>query len=191
MPDPIVKFVKNSKGHRVGVVVATRLNPDVVGVGWSRCMTKVDEFDRQEALTRALERAKSGECIVRQDSAVYSGVAPSMEDAVQSLGERAHKYFWPNHGRWTAPDGRQYRFTYRPRLQQAIVYADDLTPVLRFNCSGESPDVIVESVEVNEEFEATAAPDLTPLLGSALDEYLRNRRGLSVVYSETSKAKRG
>lgn len=52
MGKTIYSWVRNSKGHKVGVVLASGRSQ----IGWSLCCKK-DKFDKQKALELALVRA--------------------------------------------------------------------------------------------------------------------------------------
>lgn len=157
---PLVKIVLNNKRQRVGCVVATRISPDTVGIGWSRCM-KGDRFNREEAVNRALERAHDGTCVMRENFAKVSEVAPSIEPDVMAMLDRVHRYYWPNHIYYTAPDGTAYGLADRPRIGTIVAYAPDLTPAATLGYSlhnSHGDEACLHYVKVHQDHQSAGLP---------------------------------
>ncbi len=81
MEKMIKKYVRDEKGHRIGMVVAIASGK----VGWSS-MNKKDVWNPDKGHMIALNRAKNG----------YKAQVPSwMKDEVEHMVDRSQRYFDP------------------------------------------------------------------------------------------------
>ena len=76
MEKMLVKYVRNTNGHKVGVVVATAKNE----IGWSLCNHK-DQWDNETGIMIAVARAKQVE------------IPSSVKTCVDDMEKRAIRYF--------------------------------------------------------------------------------------------------
>lgn len=53
----LLKYERNNKGERVGVVLAYKDAEGVVKIGWSRCHTKLEPFNKYIGVNKAIKRA--------------------------------------------------------------------------------------------------------------------------------------
>lgn len=80
----LVNYFRNKNGQPVGCVVA--IGPGVVG--WSKCNTKKDRFDKEMAKKIAAGRAE-----------VFSSkpIPECMNDMFSQMTERSYRYFKDNY----------------------------------------------------------------------------------------------
>lgn len=172
----IYKFT-HGKSRRNGVVLAERIDDDKVGLGWSK-LRKGDRWNRDEALRIARERAQAGESFVTEEMLHVENVADSMHEAVVAMGSRAHTYYWPDHGKKVASDGKTYSFSWR--RNRGTVYAPDRTPVIVCRARPGHADGVFVIYDVQ------AAPGYEHVrdeLWRAMDSYLREVVGaVAILY---------
>lgn len=83
METTIHQYIKNKRGQLTGVVLATVIGPEKVGIGWSLANAK-DNFSKTLGVTIAENRAHLGTSI---------NVPHSIKDTVNKMAERAARYF--------------------------------------------------------------------------------------------------
>lgn len=94
---PLVEYVRNKKGHAVGVVVAFR-DPfdDNVCIGWSLCNIKVERFNKHIGLNKALNRAEPIDAASHRFYTSNGYCVPlSAKETYEHLLYRAVNYFKP------------------------------------------------------------------------------------------------
>ena len=87
----LVKYVKNKKGEKIGVLVAVAKNR----VGWAAC-NKLDKFNKELGLSIAMGRAHNPNFNYDSDNKQMSGndVIPMfIFDEMDDMYERSVKYF--------------------------------------------------------------------------------------------------
>ena len=87
----LLKYERNKKGERVGVVLAFKDAEGVVKIGWSRCHTKLEPFNKYIGVNKAVKRA------VGLDTYGYVNelsLAPrSAVELIENMEARARNYF--------------------------------------------------------------------------------------------------
>lgn len=92
----LLEYIRDKNKQPRGIVVAYRDNENQVQVGWSLCNIKVDKFNKEIGLAKAIE---SGLPIWFFESpTANTGVASSVKDNVNKMVKRAVKYFRPQKG---------------------------------------------------------------------------------------------
>ncbi len=86
----LLKYERNNKGERIGVVLAYKDN-GVVRIGWSRCHTKLEPFNKYIGVNKAIKRAKELDTV----SSVCERLnAPrTVLDLLEEMEARAKNYF--------------------------------------------------------------------------------------------------
>ena len=88
MMNSIYSYVRNDKNQKVGVVVARSFETDPkVFIGYSKCNSTLEEFDKERGLEIAFDRAEKS--YLREN--FYPPV--SMIPDIKKMIERAKKYF--------------------------------------------------------------------------------------------------
>lgn len=83
----LLKYERDKHGRQVGVVIAYRDTEGRVKIGWSRCHTKLEKFDRHIGINKAISRAKFWKEIDERD-------APHpLRPEVSEMLSRAGRYF--------------------------------------------------------------------------------------------------
>ena len=85
----LIQYVRDKNNHRVGVVVAEK--PSLVdkgdGIGWSKCHSRLDKFDKKMGIKIAYGRAISGkqykETIIPHD----------VQQVIKKMKKRAKSYY--------------------------------------------------------------------------------------------------
>ena len=83
----LLKYERDNHGRHVGVVIAFKDSEGKVKIGWSRCHTKLEPFDKHIGINKAIRRAKFYKELDERDAP--RGIK---EDLVEMLG-RAERYF--------------------------------------------------------------------------------------------------
>lgn len=83
----LLKYERDKHGRPVGVVVAFKKNGEVL-VGWSRCHTKLEPFDKHIGINKALNRAVHHNLVD-----VVGEVPRPLLSYLLDIRERAERYF--------------------------------------------------------------------------------------------------
>ena len=83
--ETIIKYVKNRKGHPVGIVLATKTEDGKFSVGWSLCKTSDDVFNKKFGIEIAKRRAHANYDLKKIPHSVYKEWA--------AMTHRGAKYF--------------------------------------------------------------------------------------------------
>jgi hypothetical protein len=83
----LLKYKRDSKGNRTGVIISFRDNDGVVKVGWSKCNTKLESFDKHIGIHKAIECARMTN---------PHNIPHSIKRDLVEMQERALRYFRTN-----------------------------------------------------------------------------------------------
>lgn len=83
MVSEIRRYVRNKKGHPVGMLLAIK-DEKGVHIGWSKCNTRLDIFDRKKGAVIAQARALKGSIVP---------YPREIEKSIYDFMNRAEKYF--------------------------------------------------------------------------------------------------
>lgn len=89
-----LKYKRDKHGRPVGLVISFKDEANIVRVGWSKCNTKLEQFDKHIGINKAISNTyslESAEFISRNGT---SKVLPnSLREDVKEMVERASRYF--------------------------------------------------------------------------------------------------
>lgn len=83
----LLKYERDNQGRHVGVVISFRDTDGKVKIGWSRCHAKLEPFDKQIGINKAIRRAK-------YYNEIDERTAPhGIQEEIVEMRERAERYF--------------------------------------------------------------------------------------------------
>lgn len=87
----LLKYERNNKGERVGVVLAYKDAEGIVKIGWSRCHTKLEPFNKYIGVNKAVKRSVPVDSytFIHERAMAPRQVAKMLED----MEARAKNYF--------------------------------------------------------------------------------------------------
>jgi hypothetical protein len=85
----IHQYIRNSKGQRIGVLLAFKKDEHELAIGWSKC-NKLDQFDRTRAVEIAIGRALRGTAALPPRVVVKK---------LKEFEDRAKRYFFNPKGK--------------------------------------------------------------------------------------------
>lgn len=76
----MIEYIRDGRGRKVGVMVAYK-DGDSVRIGWSKCNTKLEPFDRERGLAIAFGRAVKGNITKKMPNKVCRKLARFIDRA--------------------------------------------------------------------------------------------------------------
>lgn len=81
----LIQYIRRKNGQPRGVVVAYKGEDNLIYVGYSLCNTRVDKFDKQIGINKAVTRAAS--------SIISESLPHSIRKDVENMEDRASRFF--------------------------------------------------------------------------------------------------